>query len=414
MRVLLVDDNPFVLKSLSQTVAWDQAGCHLIGTAADGEIALTMIHQERPDIVIADICMPGLDGLSLLERLKNELDHPPVTIFITGYESFHFAQTALRLGAFNYITKPIDNMELQGVLLDAAKKAGEAKKQQGEFTQIVTDNEEKTKLIELNRNQMIKRLLVECMEGKVDSLVMDNHIRQLDINHPCYLIYLHNRHQAGTSLEDVQNAMASLQMHTRASACIEVQNGILIVLFVDSGTQWESVWRQLHHLMALPMKSQDIQFKRMEGLDGLSEEVELLALRAGPSISTADAQPLGLPQGMEWENCPLIVRKALSYISNNIDQKLSLNTVAGNVKVSPNYLSSLIHKKTGFSFTSLIQNMRIDRAKRLLADPALRVYEVGLKIGCDNYSHFYQVFKQTTGLSPTEFRNMVCSRSKNT
>lgn len=87
----------------------------IIGEANNGVTALEELERKMPDILFTDIRMPGLNGLELLEKL-NEKGYELKVVFITGYADFEYAQTALRLGAFDYLVKPIDQDKLEEVL----------------------------------------------------------------------------------------------------------------------------------------------------------------------------------------------------------------------------------------------------------------------------------------------------------
>lgn len=118
-KVILVDDEPIILRSLQAAIGWEELGLEVAGTARNGEAALKLIEAHAPDIVISDIRMPGMDGIALM---KEVLAGGPKRIFIviSGYGEFEYAREALRQGAFDYLLKPIDHEELTGMLERAA------------------------------------------------------------------------------------------------------------------------------------------------------------------------------------------------------------------------------------------------------------------------------------------------------
>jgi len=120
-KVLLVDDEPIILRSLQVAVPWEQLGTRVAGTARNGEEALEIVEQLRPDIIISDIRMPSIDGISLMRTVMEQY---PGTLFIilSGYGEFEYAQEAIRHGAFNYLLKPIDHDELQETVIKARER----------------------------------------------------------------------------------------------------------------------------------------------------------------------------------------------------------------------------------------------------------------------------------------------------
>ncbi len=106
-RVLIVDDEPSVRESL-RMVLKDR---YQVLSATSGQEGLDLLDAETPDVVLLDILMPGMDGLEILERMR-ERPAPPQVIMVTATKTVKTAVTAMKLGAFHYITKPFDVEEL--------------------------------------------------------------------------------------------------------------------------------------------------------------------------------------------------------------------------------------------------------------------------------------------------------------
>ncbi|MBD2871943.1 response regulator transcription factor [Paenibacillus arenilitoris] len=114
-RLLVVDDERWVRQGLCLTIDWAAEGITLIGEAEDGEEALARIEAESPDLIITDIKMPRMDGLDLMEAVKNRPNKTYV-IIISGYNDFEYAQKALKYGAYDYVLKPIEETALLEVV----------------------------------------------------------------------------------------------------------------------------------------------------------------------------------------------------------------------------------------------------------------------------------------------------------
>jgi len=115
-KVLIVDDEIFVRKGLINLMDWASLQYEICGEAENGLQAIDMIEQLKPDLVIADIRMPVLDGLALIKRVKEEGEHQPLFIIVSGYHDFTYAQQALRYNVQDYILKPVDEEELEATL----------------------------------------------------------------------------------------------------------------------------------------------------------------------------------------------------------------------------------------------------------------------------------------------------------
>ncbi len=110
--VLLVDDEPTILETLSSTICWQQFGVNTLLKALDGYQALEIMQNQKVDLLITDIEMPNLDGLTLLKKARAAF--PEVhCILLTAYGEFQYAQIALQYGVENYLLKPINKTELE-------------------------------------------------------------------------------------------------------------------------------------------------------------------------------------------------------------------------------------------------------------------------------------------------------------
>ena len=114
-RVLLADDEEEIRSGISRKIDWAALGFALVGEAGNGEEALELAEQLRPDVVLTDIKMPFLDGLELCRRLRVSLPGARLVVF-SGFDDFEYARQAMSLGVSEYILKPINAPELIQVL----------------------------------------------------------------------------------------------------------------------------------------------------------------------------------------------------------------------------------------------------------------------------------------------------------
>lgn len=129
--IIIAEDEDLFRRELATATPWEEHGFVLSGEAEDGEAAFALVRERRPDAILADIRMPRLDGIGLLRRIEDELDaeERPLAVLITGHSEFGYARDALRLGAFDYLLKPLDDGEFHAVLgrlaaaIDARKRS---------------------------------------------------------------------------------------------------------------------------------------------------------------------------------------------------------------------------------------------------------------------------------------------------
>jgi two-component system response regulator YesN len=123
-KVLLIDDEPAIREGLKTIIDWSRYGYEICGEAVNGRDGLAKIHQLQPDLIIVDIKMPGIDGLELLQELRQE-DIKIQAIILTGHSEFVYAQKAANLGVTAYILKPIDEDDLIANLQKASREIAE-------------------------------------------------------------------------------------------------------------------------------------------------------------------------------------------------------------------------------------------------------------------------------------------------
>lgn len=256
-KVVIVDDEPIIAEGLSKSVNWRKWDCSVAAVEYNGEDGLKAVQEHRPDILISDICMPNMDGLTMIAGLKSQFPDMQVTI-LTGFRDFDYAQQAIRLGVSRFLLKPSKMEEIE------------------EAVTIMTEN--------------LKQLKKAAEESKAETPV-----------------------NAG------------------------------------------------------------------------EEEDEIIESAAGS----------------------FIVNNALQYIEENYRSKLKLADVAEQVYVSQWHLSKLLNRYTGQSFSDILNNTRIEQAKKLLADPSLRIGDIADMVGFLDMAHFSRVFKKQTGISANEYRNKL-------
>ena len=120
-RVLVVDDEKYIRKSIINRVHWKECGCEIVGEAADGNEALELATLHQPEIIITDIRMPGMVGLQLAQKIASEHPHVKV-IIISAYSDFEYAKKAIRYGVREYLLKPVNEKELEETLLRLGKE----------------------------------------------------------------------------------------------------------------------------------------------------------------------------------------------------------------------------------------------------------------------------------------------------
>ena len=140
-KVFLVEDETVIREGLRDRIPWDQFGYRFVGEAADGEMALPLIRKTKPDVLITDIKMPFMDGLSLSKIVSKEFPRMKI-IIISGYDDFEYARQAIEVGVDQYLLKPVTRMKLKNVLLELKDKIEQDQEQEDYRTQFQNEIQE--------------------------------------------------------------------------------------------------------------------------------------------------------------------------------------------------------------------------------------------------------------------------------
>ncbi|WP_141503178.1 response regulator [Paenibacillus luteus] len=140
-NVMLVDDEILVREMVKECIQWEKEGFRYVGDAPDGEIALQLIEQLQPDILITDIKMPFMDGLELSGIVRQRMPNVKIVI-LSGHGEFEYARKALSLGVEEYALKPVSAANMLAILHGVSRKIDEEKQQQEKVRkELLKENE---------------------------------------------------------------------------------------------------------------------------------------------------------------------------------------------------------------------------------------------------------------------------------
>ena len=120
-KVLIVDDESWVLENYRLGIDWASKGFEVVDTASNGMEALEKIRQLHPDLVLTDIRMPVMGGLEMIRQAKQMFPDLEFVV-ISGYAEFSYAQKALNFGVAGYCLKPVEDADIQGVLANVRER----------------------------------------------------------------------------------------------------------------------------------------------------------------------------------------------------------------------------------------------------------------------------------------------------
>jgi len=351
IKVVIVDDEKMIRDGLAYTMPWDEMGIEVAGTACDGEAALELIREKKPQMVLTDIRMPIMDGLQLLKAIKEEIPSIKV-IILSGYDEFSYAQQALKYGASDYLIKPVDAMELRKVM---------------------------EKLIDSFHEEILEDLPKLDLQKEIQNAV--------------------EPYITAIRLGNLQSALASLDK------IFEIQT-------------FREPLDKRHKKQVVEIVDRVFRFLKEDGVE-LEDRVHMEFLNSCRSlVSITEAEELkkwlyrftekiaALVEEKKDGSYRLVIKKAVEYIENHYNEDLSVKEVAEAVHLNPNYFSHLFKKIRKESFTDYLNRVRVEKAKKLMAENIYKLYEVSDMVGYSDYKYFSSVFKKIVGVSPTEYNKL--------
>jgi two-component system response regulator YesN len=369
IRVLIVEDESIARHGLVENVDWNGNGIELTAAAENGMEAYLMAMEFTPDIIVTDICMPVMNGLELIEKLRQEM--PSIRyIILSAHEEFAWAQQAIRFGVDNYVIKPVDDTEL-----------------------IKTVKAVYCKMEKLRRETFQKN--IDYFLLKNDSLFMERYQRLED--QLILALRFFQIPEMEEILDEIYTMFSTEQNYPGTSdtgAAIHYYRSVCMRQFVRIRE-------------SLSVQGNNDVFMGMESII----ENELLPLDNGTAIFSWYRRKL-----REYANVFVIhnqsriervVEQAEEYIRQHYAHDITLNDVSAEVFVSPQYLSRIFHTQKGISFIEYLNRYRIDKAKELLHQKDIPITEVAFQSGYNDYKYFGNVFKKYSGFTPRDFRKKI-------
>lgn len=408
MRILVVDDDKIIRMGLTKILKRLFPQHEIVSDFQNGLLALEYLKENKVDLVITDIKMPIMTGTQLIENCVSQLENPPIFIVLSGYDEFNYVRDTMRLGAFNYLLKPIKKDELKMVIEEVEVKIKEK----------VNKDKILNKSIDILKKDFFKNILFSSGETsyKTDKILLENiqlnesYIYKMIIidrysNNEKVLVsnfikcigkkferveYLSFNFEDSTYImfyldSNIYSNIAELNEYIEEKAEIFIENNknVYILQAIDK------VWK---------LKEQSKEFRILKSQISSKDKVKKYILNLENNLSVEERS--------ESKKTNLIaVKLAKQYIIDNFNKNITLKEVADKVYLSQNYLSELFKKEIGEGFYDFLSGYRVNIAKGLLIKTNLKVYEIAERVGYSDSITFGRVFKKITGETPNSFRN---------
>lgn len=354
-KVMIVDDVEIFRRDFKRLRIWEENPDFVVcEEASDGLDALKKLEKNPMDVLFIDIKMPRMDGIELL-RIVSERNLCPFSILLSDYTEYHYARQGFINGAFDYIGKTSEEKEFTDLLLRIRKKNDVMRleeKKRFEYLGTLEDNFFSTSELSL---------LVQLI-GTGDALAT-----QL----------------AADMIETIRKAVSDDRIKAM-SIIRSAGEQVIKLLFL----QYQ--WLPLFFEVKLFEKINPLNCNNWKDVTDITLEIadHIIAL-IHRFVSRYDNQ---------------LVNQICEYILTNIHEKLSVKIIAEKMYISKPHLSEIFKQNTGITLLEYITTAKMERAKILLADDNIKIYEIAYQLGFQDNEYFNKVFKKYNGMSLTEYR----------
>lgn len=395
IKVLIADDEPRIRRGIKNIINWEEEGFEIIGEAEDGEEALCIAKENKPDILLLDICMPFLNGIQLIEELNNIL-YKPIVIIISGHDEFNYAQAALRLKVFDYILKPIDKENLKSLIFKAREEV---------ISRIKSNEIESFKdmVLENNISYLKEEFFKSWLNGKLDRDELNIRMKNFNINYSnnmgLILIKILEKNFVGmvnknerelisygiiNFSNEFMNKFKDVHVFRYSST------RVVILCNVESIVIWKKALADLEEKISSLFKIDIIVENSLLSKNPMDINEVFIKLKSNV---------------LEKSKKTPIVLEVEKYINKNYgDEKLSVEKLSNKLGISQTYLTRLLKKEIGMNFIDYLTYIRIQNAIELMKDPSIKIYEIANLVGYNTQHYFSNVFKKNMGMSPNDYR----------
>lgn len=492
MNVLIVDDEETILKGLAELIAeLPEAAAGEIHSALNGFEALDILSSRPIDLVITDIHMPGIDGLSLTGTIRYR--HPDIpVVLLTGYNDSAYLQQAIRLKAEDYLFKPVKRDDLADMFRRINQRMSNDRRRDRFIREdrfdalsypvkmvMACDIEDggTERRSQLGDDEMIlwmyRKVIYEAAEpfpdlyflspsssldsfnlligtgaesaeaagGKLGALAAavrefwsssikleisfgfssaseTSPLRLLE-KEACSALscrihlssgaYRYSPNAPQAIPKQARSALQStIEVGDAGAILSELKEGLQRIFQLEAASRIVAVEETLQFLYAqlarrypsssLPLSHRIPKFiERLLWSRTKEQFFQLFLHEINVWLETV------LPDHSEYG----IVALAKNIIHSRYREPLNIGEVAAAVYVSSSHLSRLFRAQTNMTFLEYLTNVRVEEAKKRLADPKAKIYDISSQVGYSDWKYFSRVFKETTGYHPSDYRNRI-------
>lgn len=355
--VLIVEDEQLVRDTLAKVIPWQSLGVETVYQAEDGRQGLAMAERCRPDLIISDIKMPQLNGIEFARAAQRAMPACRF-IFLTAYADKKYLKDAIALHVDGFIEKPLDPEEITATVRGALLRPAERPQAPGPAALFYGGSGEPSS------------------EGRTFTLPR-NYYSEFDL-----LLRQNRREDARASLRALFSQMAQ---------CRSTDPDYIRSVFSRLAFRLENA---AHIRGAAAAQAQSERFAyacaHVDTLAKLTDGFSQLVEQYFAEVDSLD---------------PGLVAQVNQYLQANFSRSdCTIKAIAYALNYNDSYLCTVYKKKTGSTINTVLTDMRMELACRLLRQSSLKLYEVGRRVGYPNGRYFSTLFTREVGVTPRQYR----------
>lgn len=448
IKVLIVEDDKLVRKSLISSFEWGKFDMKIIGDAKNGEKAVEFVKKHAVDLIITDLAMPIMSGIELI-RIVKEMNPKIAIVVLSLHRDFEYIQEAMRLGAIDYIAKiELDGNNMDDILyriqqqIDKESNATEEKIEDGYA--FISENSATCKLVlqdfieesemssindtsflvksnqysakELVRILMESKRLIRpllCITPRTEQEFIE--MKRLIKKQSDQLLFYELHQDKQLTIVEFQqlqpvshipsNQLSNWKPQLRSLEWVSDQD-----TFNEMLQTFKKIYMEKEQLIALLSWALN-DWKRMYGdilpmdlhiPEGFSywQDVESWFYTTRLKIYQAVFSP---SFSIETNQC---IIKAISIIENELASSLTAQNVANKVNMSRSYFSRCFKEIVGHTFNEYVRMARMNKSKHYLLYSSKKIGVIAEKVGYTDIKYFSKLFRRATGLLPSEYRKI--------
>ncbi|MCR4745761.1 MAG: response regulator [Lachnospiraceae bacterium] len=357
MRIMIVDDEPFIREGFKKLLEMADADLSVAAELGNGREALEYLEKNKVDLIFADIKMPGMTGLEMVEKIREKKLSDAEIVILTGFADFEYARRAMKLGIRDYLLKPVQLNELKKLLREISDGKSEIKN-----------------------------------TGEARESIFNLNIRQKDVD------------------------LLTDAIRKNDAELIKKYASIIFRELRSDGVNAEMVNAVIYHILfcllelAREFDNEPEEAELMQYIDREPFE-EMIAEGDDNDISDFLLDYADFLEEARNQERRGIIEDVDDYVEGHYRENLSLKELSQKFYVNKVYLGQLFKKKHGMLFKDYITLLRVNDAEKMLTETDLRVYAIAEELGFSNADSLIGKFLQLKGVTPNQYR--IRSRMRN-